>query len=295
MAVQPIQSHSLILVPPLDMPLSLRMEHGRFTSLRPKAIQEPSCTQHVMLPDVADTPDHVRIQLHYALDLNALPGDCVYAAYSGTVIEVQQTGNQGNITIDHHAAGLGYVTKYVHITDIQVAVDETVQQGQPIAAVADVLEFPHLHFSLWLVIDRDVFNQGRATDNEMVPIDPMRWLYRWEREFLDEVVPFGDSKVPQKIAVVQDNRMPFFQVVFDSPVQVSVQDLVPMVPPDSVDLPSLHIPVPYYIPLYEPADLDERLMVDMLRDAFLHQREVSIHYRQSAFFNRRIVSQVVVT
>jgi hypothetical protein len=58
----------------------------------------------------------------------------------------------------------------------------------------------------------------------MVPIDPIRWLYRWEREFLEEFVPFGGAKEPQEIAVIQDNCLPFFKVVFDSPSQNAVDD-----------------------------------------------------------------------
>ncbi|HEX6383759.1 MAG TPA: M23 family metallopeptidase [Anaerolineae bacterium] len=296
MTVQAIQSNSLTIVPPLDMPLSLRMEHGRFASLRPKPISDPPCAQQVTLPGGTNPSNHVRFNLHYGVDLNASPGDCVYAAYSGTVINVRQSGNQGSITIDHHSTGFGYITKYLHITNMQVAVGDSVLQGMPIAEVAGVLEFPHLHFELWLVVDQVLFNQGNASPNTMVPIDPTRWLYRWEREFLEEFVPFGGSQVPQQIAVIQDNRLPFFKVAFDSPPQTVADEPGTALPPGSVDNPSIPaIPVSYFIPLYEPVDGDERLMVDMLQDAFLNQRDVSIHYRNSTFFDRRIISQVIVT
>lgn len=81
----------------------------------------------------------------------------------------------------------------------------------------------------------------------MVPIDPIRWLYRWEREFLEEFVLFGGAKEPQEIAVIQDNRLPFFKVVFDSPSQPAVDDPGTGSPPGSVGNPSLPaIPVPYF-------------------------------------------------
>ena len=46
----------------------------------------------------------------------------MFAANRGRVVEVETNpaATRGNVTIDHHPEGLGFVTKYNHVTDIQV-------------------------------------------------------------------------------------------------------------------------------------------------------------------------------
>jgi murein DD-endopeptidase MepM/ murein hydrolase activator NlpD len=71
------------------------------------------------------------------------PG-CVYSAYSGRVtrVEMNLAATGGNVTIDHHPRGLGFVTNYKHITDIQVGEGDFVHEGEPFAKVSALPETP---------------------------------------------------------------------------------------------------------------------------------------------------------
>ena len=114
-ALAPFTRQSWLFVPPLDQPLELRMENGRFGALRPKPLPgPPPCATTQIIP--ADDPRnptgtdvHCANQIHEAVDLAAAAGDCVFAAYSGRVVEVEANpaGTRGNVTIDHHPRGLG--------------------------------------------------------------------------------------------------------------------------------------------------------------------------------------------
>ena len=89
MSVRPIREPDWLFVPPLELPLALRLENGRFGALRPRG---PA------------------LQIHEAVDLAAHAGDPVYAAYSGRIAEVETNpaATRGNVTIDHHPRGLGF-------------------------------------------------------------------------------------------------------------------------------------------------------------------------------------------
>ena len=61
------------------------------------------------------------------------------------------------------------------------------------------------------------------------------------------------------------------------------------------ELPGPHqvvIPAPFYIPLYEPETIQERRMADMLQSAFENNTPVSIRYRESPFFDRKVITRV---
>ena len=168
MPIAAVSGHSWPIVPPLDLPLTLRLENGRFGALRPKPLDAPPpCTTGQVIPaDDPRNPTEADVpfinQIHEAVDLAATVGDCVFAAYSGRVVEVEANpaADRGNVTIDHHPQGLGFLTKYNHITDIAVAAGEFVQKGTPFAAVSSEPAEPHLHFELWVVVDRAGASDG---------------------------------------------------------------------------------------------------------------------------------------
>jgi len=147
MALVAVTGQSWLFVPPLDLPLTFRHENGRFGSLRPQPLPDvpPCATRQIIAADDPRNPAGVEVhfgnQIHEAVDLAAAVGDCVFAAYSGRVVEVETdpAGTRGNVTIDHHPPGLGFVTRYNHITDVRVDVGDFVQKGVPNrAARADV-------------------------------------------------------------------------------------------------------------------------------------------------------------
>ena len=278
MALVPVTGQSWLFVPPLDLPLAFRHENGRFGSLRPKPLPgPPPCATGQIIP--ADDPRnptgadvHFANQIHEAVDLAAAVGDCVFAAYSGRVVQVESdpAGTRGNVTIDHHPQGLGFVTKYNHITDLQVAVGDFVQKGAPFAAVSAEPTEPHLHFELWAVVNRaDVAEAEWPGDTDLVPVDPTRALYAWEQQTAaDQEFP-GGPLAPQSVGLAHIDTVPFFTATFGSTV--------------------LHVP------MYAPMTADERLAVDLLRDAHRRNIDVTLRWRASTFWGVDVVTQVELT
>jgi murein DD-endopeptidase MepM/ murein hydrolase activator NlpD len=278
MALVPVTGQSWLFVPPLDLPLTFRHENGRFGSLRPKPLPgPPSCVTRQIIPaddprNPTDADVHFANQIHEAVDLAAAAGDCVYAAYSGRVVEVETdpAGTRGNVTIDHHPQGLGFVTKYNHVTDITVAVGAFVQKGTPFAAVSAEPTEPHLHFELWAVIDpADVAEPDWPGDADLVPIDPTRALYAWEQQTaVDQEMP-GGPRAPQAVGLARINTVPFFTATFDT-----------------------GRPTVLHVPMYAPMTPDERLVVDLLRDAHTRNVDVTLSWRASSFWGVDVVTQV---
>jgi hypothetical protein len=188
MPLVPVTHQSWLFSPPLELPLQPRLENGRFDSLRRRPLADPpECnTTQIMLADDPANPTgrdvHFFNRVHQA-DLASAAGNCVYAAYSGRIVkvEVQPGGDTANVSIDHHPRGLGFVTNYNHITDVQFAEGDFVGTGEPIAQVSAAPDDPTLHFELWAVVDRKDPDNDPPGDSDMVPIDPTRALYAWER------------------------------------------------------------------------------------------------------------------
>lgn len=276
MPIEPTTGQSWQFVPPLDLPLTLRLENGRFGALRPKALETPPlCVTAQVIP--ADDPAnptgadvHYANQLHEAVDLAASAGDCVFAAYSGRVVELESNpaAARGNVTIDHHPRGLGFVTKYNHVTDIAVTVGDFIQKGMPFAAVSSEPTEPHLHFELWAVVDRDTSRASWPGDTDLVPVDPTRALYAWERQTAEDEELAGAPAAPQSIGLVVLHTVAFFAATFATA--------------------TLHVP------MYEPMTADERLAIDLLRDAYRDNVDLTPRYRTSAFWGVDVVTQIAL-
>jgi hypothetical protein len=252
--------------PPLEQPLRLRLANGRFDSLRPQPLRgAPPCTtaQVIDADDPSNPTDHdvfFANGLHQAVDLAATAGDCVHAAYSGRVVkvEVQPGGAQGNVSIDHHPRGLGFVTNYNHLAEIQVDEGDFVRVGEPIAQVSAAPAEPHLHFELWAVIDRGDPGREAPGPGDMVPIDPTRALYAWERRLAADE-PVAGAQVPLGIGVARIEAVHFFVARLDGEV-------------------ALHVP------LYEPMTEDERLVIEVLRQAHRRGSPAGLAFRHSSFW-----------
>lgn len=274
MSIEPITAQSWTFVPPLDLPLVLRIENGRFGALRPALLPgAPPCATGQVIPaadprNPTGSDAYFANQLHEAVDLAATAGDCVFAAYSGRVVEVDSdpAGTRGDVTIDHHPRGLGFVTKYVHITDIQVAEGDFLQKGSPFAAVSAAPTEPHLHFELWAVVDRDTSPADWPGDTDLVPVDPTRALYAWEQRTAGDDLLVGSPAAPEAVALVEANAVPFFAATFAA---------------DTV-----------YVPMYEPMTAAERLAIELLREAHRRNADVTVRYRASSFWGRNVVTQV---
>jgi Peptidase family M23 len=270
MPIAPITDPSWLFVPPLELPHTLRLENGRFGALRPKPLsQQPPCasTQVIAAEDPRNPTDHdvpFINQIHEAVDLAAAAGDCVFAAYSGRVADVEA---DAAVTIDHHPQGLGFVTKYIHIDHIAVTPGEFIQKGMPFAAVSTAPSEPHLHFELWAVLDNaEVGTPDWPGDTDLVPLDPTRALYAWEQRTLADEEFAAGPLAPQSIGLVTLHTVPFFTATFDTGV--------------------LHVP------MYQPMSADERLAIDLLRDAYSRNVDVTLRSRTSPFWGVEVVTQV---
>jgi murein DD-endopeptidase MepM/ murein hydrolase activator NlpD len=277
-ALVPITDQSWLFVPPLDLPLSFRHENGRFGSLRPKPLAgpPPCATGQVIAADDPRNPTgadvHFANQIHEAVDLAATAGDCVFAAYSGRVTEVETNpgGTHGNVTVDHHPRGLGFVTKYNHVTDVTVAVGDFIQKGMPFAAVSADPTEPHLHFELWAVVDTsDVTAPDWPGDTDLMPIDPTRALYAWEQRTAADREFNGGPLAPQRVGLAVINTVPFFTATFDTGRSAVL-----------------------HVPMYPPMTSDERLAMDLLREAYTRNIDVRLHWRASTFWGVDVVTQV---
>ncbi|HEY9825266.1 MAG TPA: peptidoglycan DD-metalloendopeptidase family protein [Stenomitos sp.] len=100
-------------------------------------------------------------RFHNGVDFGAEEGSLIRAADNGVVISAEWAGGYGNAVIIDHGNGL--TTLYGHTSQMFVTAGQSIQKGQPIAAVGStgLSTGPHLHF--------EVRRGGE-------PIDPMPFL-----------------------------------------------------------------------------------------------------------------------
>jgi hypothetical protein len=160
---------------------------------------------------------------------------------------------------------LGFVTNYNHIAEVQVAVGDFVREGEPFAEVSAVPDDPTLHFELWAVLDREAAEEGPPGDSDMVPIDPTRALYAWERRLTTDE-PLAGSQVPIAVGVTRVNTVHFFFARFEEEITL-------------------------YVPVYEPMTADERLIVGLLREAHRRGDALELSFRHSSFWGVDVATQ----
>lgn len=85
---------------------------------------------------------------HSGLDLAALEGSDIFAAFSGTVETADSSAVRGNYIIINHNNGVK--TLYGHCSELYVKSGDTVRAGEKIAAVGSTGQAtgPHLHFEI---------------------------------------------------------------------------------------------------------------------------------------------------
>jgi hypothetical protein len=297
MALQPVHApQPLLLVPPLLPPLILRTENGFFGAKRPaignfgdcdpctRFEEPPSRPPGDRDPDNRDPGDpdpgdalpptrYVKHQVHEAVDLEGEAGECVFAAYTGRVVEVERgaTGVRGNLTIDHHPLGTGLVSRYLHLDGDSICVEpgESVTKGDLIGQIGSGPSDPHLHFELRIVIDPS--DQRFWSDRNSAALDPTRLLYRFEAGALPLLRAGGPAAVT-RIGIQEVGPVAFFRAETDAS------------------------PRPYSIPMYEPMTEHERGLAALFTKALELGRPVEVEFRDSVFFgDNRVPASVVLT
>ncbi|WP_051276001.1 M23 family metallopeptidase [Desulfovirgula thermocuniculi] len=89
-------------------------------------------------------------RLHSGIDITAPYGSPVRAAESGWVVRAGWNGGYGlEVEISH---GEGVVTRYAHLSRIEVSPGQPVERGQVIGRVGSTgsATGPHLHFEVWV-------------------------------------------------------------------------------------------------------------------------------------------------
>ena len=93
-------------------------------------------------------PIYKTVKFHSGMDFSANVGTPVYATGNGVVRKAGWEGLYGNcIQIDH---GFGYVTRYAHLSKIDVRVAQKVVRGETIGKVGTTGKStgPHLHYEV---------------------------------------------------------------------------------------------------------------------------------------------------
>ena len=93
-------------------------------------------------------PIYKTVKFHAGMDFSANTGTPVYVTGNGKVIKAGWEGLYGNcITVDHC---FGYVTKYAHLSKIDVRVGQNVVRGEIIGKVGSTGKStgPHLHYEV---------------------------------------------------------------------------------------------------------------------------------------------------
>jgi Peptidase family M23 len=284
MALQTVHALQPLLAPPLLPPLVLRTENGFFGAKRPAFGSFGDCEPCTRFeepppfppgdpdpgdPDPGDRRPPVRYlkhQLHEAVDLEAEAGDCVFAAYTGRVVEVESSpdGTRGDVTIDHHPTGAGLVSRYLHLEGGSLCVElgDSVTKGEVIGRVGPGPADPHLHFELRIVVDRS--DRRFWSDRNSIAIDPTRLLYRLEAGALP-VVPSGAPSAVTSIGVETVANVPLFRASTEDSTEAALD--------------------PYGIPMYEPSTEHERGLATIFSRALELGRQVEVDYRDSVFFS----------
>ena len=90
------------------------------------------------------------IERHYGLDLNAGTGTPIRVTADGLVIETSTSPTYGkNVVVSH---GFGAVTRYAHLSRIDVRRSQRLRRGQVLGLVGNTgrSRAPHLHYEVWV-------------------------------------------------------------------------------------------------------------------------------------------------
>lgn len=222
MAISLQHHHRTIFVPPVELPMSVRLPNGQFGVDRHEK-EEETITWKVPTFSKYKSFTYRRLRAHYGLDLRGKAGSPVFAAKRGTIVEfLDEDAHDQRVTIRHiEQGGQGFVTRYVHLQRVNKDVGERVAQGECIGFIGD----NHLHFEIHLILNEHASKDWNRINS--VPIDPLPYLYRWEEIYFDLIKPdpnspdydpdysrawFGSYGDLKQLSIVQRNGLPWCEV-----------------------------------------------------------------------------------
>ena len=90
------------------------------------------------------------IERHYGLDLTARTGTPIRVTADGLVIETSTSPTYGKYVVVSH--GFGAVTRYAHLSRIDVRRSQRLRRGQVLGLVGNTgrSRAPHLHYEVWI-------------------------------------------------------------------------------------------------------------------------------------------------
>lgn len=90
------------------------------------------------------------IEWHYGVDISANTGTPARVTADGVVIETSSSATYGKYVVVSH--GFGTVTRYAHLSRIDVRRSQRLRRGQPVGLVGNTgrSRAPHLHYEVWL-------------------------------------------------------------------------------------------------------------------------------------------------
>ena len=120
-----------------------------------------------------DPMDHSKTQFHKGIDINCKNETLLATENNGKVVDVNQNANTGggkSVTIEYDREdGSKYQTTYMHMSDIDVKVGDSVNAGQKIGVSGNTgtrTTGPHLHFEV----------KSIAADGSKRNIDPAAYI-----------------------------------------------------------------------------------------------------------------------
>lgn len=206
------------------------------------------------------------LQMHEGIDLLADEGTPVFAARDGEVVRV--TGDAADqdrwVAIRHvERGGAGFCTRYLHLKDIVVRPANEVAAGELIGFVGPGAT-DHLHFEIHAIVNTEAPNDWHQINTEL--IDPLPAMYHWEKVYFEEIEDENPSAGPAakllEASAVRWRGVPFLQLK--------------------------HRNTYFVVPMWEPDAADTQL-IETLRTAYLHGKDVRLVYRRSPFFDDRLI------
>lgn len=269
--IEPIPFAHHLLAPPMNFPFGIRSGRSMFN---------------------ADREGKDFYRCHEGIDLypkGALPfNGSIYAVNCGVVESVVDHGGPDwEIVIRHHPLSSGVCTLYRHLNAKEAHIIQNceVEAGELIGHIDSNLSEPHLHFHWALKKDpADPFAQkvsGHRIFNQ-IPLDPTPLLYRFEAYRWPGT---KDGVVPR---YQHENTYPYSKIsrirVESWPDRRAAIWLLQVAMPDRNN-PTTGEEV-FYLPINHALP-HEKLMTDVINDAFHKGYKVRLGWRDSYFYGER--------